>query len=57
MGNHFHLLVKMFPDYKFTDEDIKNVMWAFMAMTERLNMAKFHLCVKNYQIFLSLSVK
>ena len=24
MGNHFHLIVKMFPGYKFTDEDIKN---------------------------------
>jgi putative transposase len=23
MGNHFHLLVKMFPEYKFTDDDIK----------------------------------
>ena len=23
MGNHFHLLVKMFPEYKYTDEDIK----------------------------------
>ena len=23
MGNHFHLLVKMFPEYKFTDEDVK----------------------------------
>jgi REP element-mobilizing transposase RayT len=23
MGNHFHLLVRMFPDHKFTDEDIK----------------------------------
>ena len=23
MGNHFHLLVKMFPDHRFTDEDIK----------------------------------
>jgi hypothetical protein len=23
MGNHFHLLVKMFPDHKFTDEDIQ----------------------------------
>ena len=23
MGNHFHLLVKMFPEYKFTDEEIK----------------------------------
>ena len=23
MGNHFHLLVKMFPEYKFTNEDIK----------------------------------
>jgi REP element-mobilizing transposase RayT len=23
MGNHFHLLVKMFPEYKFTDEDIQ----------------------------------
>jgi putative transposase len=22
MGNHFHILVKMFPEYKFTDEDI-----------------------------------
>ena len=24
MGNHFHILVKMLPEYKFTDEDIKN---------------------------------
>jgi putative transposase len=23
MGNHFHLLVKKFPEYKFTDDDIK----------------------------------
>ena len=23
MGNHFHLLVRMFPEYKFTDDDIK----------------------------------
>ena len=23
MGNHFHLVVRMFPEYKFTDEDIK----------------------------------
>jgi len=23
MGNHFHLLLRIFPDYKFTDEDIK----------------------------------
>ena len=22
MGNHFHILVRMFPEYKFTDEDI-----------------------------------
>jgi putative transposase len=24
MGNHFHILVKMIPEYKFSDEDIKN---------------------------------
>jgi REP element-mobilizing transposase RayT len=24
MGNHFHLLVKTLPEYKFTDQDIKN---------------------------------
>ena len=23
MDNHFHILVRMFPEYKFTDEDIK----------------------------------
>jgi REP element-mobilizing transposase RayT len=23
MGNHFHILVRMFPDFKFTDEEIK----------------------------------
>ena len=23
MGNHFHLLVRMFPEYKFTDDGIK----------------------------------
>ena len=29
MGNHFHLLVKMFPEYKLTDEDIKKRYVAF----------------------------
>ena len=29
MGNHFHLLVKMFPEYKYTDEDIKKRYEAF----------------------------
>jgi REP element-mobilizing transposase RayT len=24
MGNHFHILVKTLPEYKFTDQDIKN---------------------------------
>jgi len=24
MSNHFHILVRMFPEYKFTDEDIQN---------------------------------
>jgi len=23
LGNHFHLLVKMLPEYKFSDDDIK----------------------------------
>jgi hypothetical protein len=23
MGNHFHILVRMFPDHKFSDEDIQ----------------------------------
>ncbi len=23
MGNHFHMLVRMFPEHKFTDEDIQ----------------------------------
>jgi len=29
MGNHFHILVKMFPEYKFTDEDIQKRYKAF----------------------------
>ena len=29
MGNHFNILVRMFPDYKFTDEDIKKRYEAF----------------------------
>jgi len=29
MGNHFHILVKMFPEYKFTDEDIQKRYEAF----------------------------
>jgi REP element-mobilizing transposase RayT len=29
MGNHFHLLVRMFPEYEFTDEDIKERYKAF----------------------------
>jgi len=29
LGNHFHILVKMFPEHKFTDEDIKKRYAAF----------------------------
>jgi len=29
MGNHFHILVKMFPEYKFTDRDIQKRYEAF----------------------------
>ena len=29
MDNHFHILVRMFPEYKFTDEDIKKRYEAF----------------------------
>jgi REP element-mobilizing transposase RayT len=29
LGNHFHILVKMFPEHKFTDEDIKKRYVAF----------------------------
>ena len=29
MGNHFHLLVKMFPEHKFNDDDIKKRYVAF----------------------------
>jgi hypothetical protein len=29
MGNHFHILVRMFPEHKFTDEDIKKRYVAF----------------------------
>jgi len=29
MGNHFHILVRMFPEHKFTDEDIKKRYMAF----------------------------
>ena len=29
MGNHFHLLVKMIPEYKFADEDIKKCYASF----------------------------
>ena len=29
MGNHFHLLVKMFPEYKFSDEEIEKRFVAF----------------------------
>ena len=29
MGNHFHILVRMFPEHKFTDEDIKQRYVAF----------------------------
>ena len=29
MGNHFHILVRMFPEHKFTDEDIKRRYAAF----------------------------
>jgi putative transposase len=35
MGNHFHILVKMFPEYQFTDEDIKKRYEAFYG-DERL---------------------
>jgi hypothetical protein len=47
----------MLRDYKFTDEDKKTALRDFMVMTARSHMVRFHLCVKNYQIFLNLSVK
>jgi len=56
MGNHFHILVRMFPEHKFTDEDIKK-RYAALVMTRHLGMAGFLLCGRNYPIFLNLSVK
>jgi len=29
MGNHFHILVKTIPEYKFTNQDIKKLYVAF----------------------------
>jgi REP element-mobilizing transposase RayT len=29
MGNHFHIIVKMLPEYKFTDQDLKNRYMGF----------------------------
>jgi len=29
MDNHFHILVRMFPEYKFSDEEIKKRYEAF----------------------------
>ena len=43
MGNHFHLLVRMFPEYKFSNEDIKNATRAFMALTLYLRRGRSHL--------------
>ena len=58
MGNHFHLLVKMFPEYKFTDEDVKKRYESFYGDDRAFAYGQVpHLCVKNYQTFLNLSVK
>jgi len=59
MGNHFHILVRMFPEYKFTDEDIQKRYVDFYGderiFSEGL-VPSFH-CGRNYQVFLSLCVK
>ena len=37
MGNHFHLLVKMIPEYNYTDDDIQKRFEAFSRHPGRAN--------------------
>ncbi len=32
MGNHFHLLIKMYPDHEFSDEEIQKGSFFFMGI-------------------------
>jgi len=57
MGNHFHLLVKTLPEYKFTDQDIKKCYVTFMVRTVYSQMGSSHPYGRNYQAFLNLFVK
>ncbi len=38
MRKHFHILVRVIPEYNFTEEDIKNAMWIFTVMSASLPM-------------------
>jgi len=38
----FHILVRVLPEHKFTNEDILNAAWIFMVMNASLQMAGFH---------------
>jgi REP element-mobilizing transposase RayT len=44
MGNHFHILVRVFPEDKFTDMTSKNALLSFTVMSVYLQMARFHHC-------------
>ncbi len=57
MGNHFHILARMFPDNKFTDEDIKKRYEAFYGDKRLLADGKSRLYARNYPTFLNLCVK
>src|SRR5210317_61196 len=41
MGNHFHLLVKMIPEDRFTDEEIQNRVEAFYGDSRVFSKGQF----------------
>ncbi len=54
MGNHFHLVLQMYPEDHCTNQEIKNALKYIMEMIYALMMNKFHTSVNGGQTYQSL---
>ena len=54
MGNHFHLLVKMIPENRFTDEEIQKRFETYYGDSREFAEGQIPICVKSCQAFPNL---
>ena len=54
MGNHFHLIVKMIPENRFTDEEIQKRFETYYVDSRDFIEGRFHIYVKSCPVFQNL---